>query len=71
MAQHLPPPHSDTLAVYTVLRHREGGTVEPERRLVGQKFTKLGRKYQHDLLYLQSINSDKHLSPGHITGQFF
>ncbi len=38
-----------------------GGRVEPERRLEGQQFTKLGRKYQHDSLYLQSINSDKHL----------
>jgi hypothetical protein len=34
-----------------------GGEGKPERRLEGQKFTKLGRKYQHDLLYLQSINS--------------
>jgi hypothetical protein len=25
-----------------------GGRVEPERRLDGQQFTKLGRKYQHD-----------------------
>jgi hypothetical protein len=25
-----------------------GGRVEPERRLEGQQFTKLGRKYQHD-----------------------
>jgi hypothetical protein len=25
-----------------------GGRVEPERRLAGQQFTKLGRKYQHD-----------------------
>jgi hypothetical protein len=48
---------------YTYL-HREGGKdgrVEPERRLEGKQVTKLGRKYQHDGLYLQSINSDKHL----------
>jgi hypothetical protein len=25
-----------------------GGTVEPERSLEGQQFTKLGRKFQHD-----------------------
>ncbi len=25
-----------------------------------QQFTKQGRKYQHDWLYLQSINSDEH-----------
>jgi hypothetical protein len=35
----------------------KGGRVEPERRLEGQQFTKLGRKYLHDWLYLQSINS--------------
>jgi hypothetical protein len=34
----------------------EGGRVESERRLEGQQFTKLGRKYQHDWLHLQSIN---------------
>jgi hypothetical protein len=38
-----------------------GGRVEPERRVEGQQFTKLGRKYHHDLLYLQPINSDKNL----------
>ncbi len=27
----------------------------------GQQFTKLGRKYQHDRLYLQSTNSNKQL----------
>ncbi len=37
-----------------------GGRVEPERILEGHQFTKLGRKYQHDLLFLQSINSDTH-----------
>ncbi len=35
----------------------EGGA--EERRLEGQQFTKLGRKYQHDWLYLRPINSDK------------
>ncbi len=29
---------------------------EEKRRLEGQQFTKLGRKFQHDWLYLQSIN---------------
>ncbi len=38
-----------------------GGEIEPERRLEGQQFTKLGQKYQHDWLYLRSINSDRHL----------
>ncbi len=30
------------------------GGGEPERRLEGQLFTKLGQKYQYDRLYLQS-----------------
>jgi hypothetical protein len=38
-----------------------GGGGEPERRSEGQQFTKLGQEYQHDCLYLQCINSDKHL----------
>ncbi len=42
-------------------RRLAGGRVEPERRLEGQQFTKLGRKYHHDWLYLQSMNSDKQL----------
>ncbi len=46
------------------------GWVEPERRLGGQQFTKLGRKYQHDWIYLQSINSDKYLSQSPFTVQF-
>jgi hypothetical protein len=40
----------DTCIQYTNL-HKEvggGGIVEPERRLEGLQFTKLGRKYQHD-----------------------
>ncbi len=48
-----------------------GGGVEPERKLEGQKSTKLGRKYQHDRLCLQSINSDKHLPKSSFTVQFF
>jgi hypothetical protein len=52
--------------VYLLLIHTEkGGTDEPERRLEGQQFTRLGRKYQHDWLYLQSVNSDKHLPQRH------
>jgi hypothetical protein len=52
-----------TLYVYTVYLFTQGrgGRVEPERRLEGQQFTKLGRKYQYDCLYPHSINSDKHL----------
>ncbi len=66
----LPPTH--TVHVYTVyLFTQEWGRerVEPERRLEGQQFTKLGRKYQHDWLHLQSLNSDKHLPQSPFTGQ--
>ncbi len=55
------PPFTHCIRVYSILTHREGrGENEPERRGEGQQFTKPGRKYQHDWLYLQSINSDKH-----------
>jgi hypothetical protein len=40
-------------------RTHEGELNHAERRIEGQQFTKLGRKYQHDSLYLQSITSDK------------
>ncbi len=49
----------------------EGGGGELERRLVVQEFTKLGIKYQHDWLYLQSIKSNEHLQQSPFTGQFF
>jgi hypothetical protein len=62
-----PPPH--TVYVYTYLPGK-GGRFESERRLEGQQFTKLGRKYQQDWLYLQSINSDKHLPQSLFTGKF-
>ncbi len=46
--------------------------MKPERRLEGhQLLPKLGRKYQHDGLYLQSINSDRHRPQSPFTGQFF
>jgi hypothetical protein len=45
--------------------------LDQEKILEGQQFTKLGRKYQHDLMYLQSINTYKHLPLSLFTGQFF
>ncbi len=47
----------------------EGGGGWTREKVRGQQFTKLGRKYQHDWLYLQSINSDKHLPQSTFTSQ--
>ncbi len=58
-----PPPLHTVQYTCSILIHLGkggGGSVEPERRLEGQQFTKLGRKYQHDWLYLQFKNSNKH-----------
>jgi hypothetical protein len=60
-----PPPLTHCVRVYSTRIHTgKGGEVVrvgPERRLEGQRLTKLERKYQYDRLYLRSINSDKHL----------
>jgi hypothetical protein len=45
---------------HAVLWLWEGGGGEPERRLEGQKYTKLGKKFQQDWLCLQSVKSIKH-----------
>jgi hypothetical protein len=37
-----------TVYLFTQGRGGGGRIVEPERRLEGQQFTKLGRKYKHD-----------------------
>jgi hypothetical protein len=77
---HTPPPHSLThcirvyvyavqYIVYLFTQGGGGGRVEPERTLEGQQLSKLGQKYQ--LVYLQSLNSDKHLPQSPFTGQFF
>jgi hypothetical protein len=45
------PAYTLYIHVYSILIHTgkgEGRRVEPESRLEGQQFTKLGRKYQHD-----------------------
>ncbi len=55
--QHPPPTLSHTLSVCTVLWYREGrGGGESWTREKVREFTKLGRKYQHDWMYLRSIN---------------
>jgi hypothetical protein len=54
----MPPPLTHCIRVYSILIHTgKGGIVEPERRLEGQQFTKLGRN-TNITDYLQSINSD-------------
>jgi hypothetical protein len=67
----LPPPYTQCIRVYSVPFHtgKGRGGAEPERRLEGQQFTKLRRKYQHDLLYRQSINFDKHLPQSPFIGE--
>ncbi len=56
-----PPYTLYIICVYSIPIHTRkgggggGGRVETERRLEGQQFTELGRKYQHDRLYLLSI----------------
>ncbi len=39
----------------------EGRELNQREKVRGAKVHKLGRKYQHDGLHLQSINFDKHL----------
>ncbi len=54
--------------------HRERGESwnrEKVRERERQQFKKLGRKYQHDWMYLQPINSYKHLSQSPFAGKFF
>jgi hypothetical protein len=41
--------------LYIFIEGREGGgSVEPERRGEAQEITRLGRKYQHDLMYARN-----------------
>jgi hypothetical protein len=57
------PPPLHTVHVYTVLytySHREGRGELTKEKVRGAIFHKANRKYQHDRLYLQSVNSIKH-----------
>jgi hypothetical protein len=51
-----------SIRVYSILIHTGKGVggreLNQREGEEGKQFTKLGRKYQHDWLYLQSINSD-------------
>ncbi len=59
---HTPPSYIlNTSIQYTYSNREGGGRDEPEIMLEGLQFTKLGRKYQYDWQYLQSINSDEHM----------
>ncbi len=67
------PPSLHCIRTFTHTHRKRGwmGRVEPERRLEGQQFTKLGRKYKHDWVYIQSINSDKTPAACPFTGKLF
>ncbi len=61
-----------TLYVHTLYLFTQGKGGRPERTLEGQQATKLGGRYKHNWhwLYVQSINSDKHLPQSPFTGQY-
>jgi hypothetical protein len=65
------PSFPHTHIIHYTCSKREGdgeGRIVPERMLEGKQFIKPGRKYQHDWLYVQSINSEKHLLQSPFTG---
>ncbi len=70
-AQKYPPPYTLYSCIQYTYSHRERGGEESWNIEKVRGATKLGQKYQHDLLYLQSINSDKYLPQSPFTGQFF
>jgi hypothetical protein len=67
----LPPPLTHCIRAYSILINTEKGGRGRVERLEGQQFTRLGRTYQHDLLYLKSINSDIHLPQSPFPGPLF
>ncbi len=77
-----PEPHNThpLHTVYTLTdtySHREGGSgggggeESNQREYEGATVHEAGSKYQHDWLYLQSINSDKHSAKIPFTDYFF
>ncbi len=58
------------VAIFPELARRGGGR-SWSSSIKGNIRRKLGRKYQHDWLYLQSINSEKHLPQSLFPGQYF
>ncbi len=66
--------HIHTEYVYTVYlftQGKGGGAGWTREKVRGATVQKAGQKYQHDGLYPQSINSDKHLPQRTFTGQYF
>jgi hypothetical protein len=65
-----PPNHTMSVLYCTVIWHREGGERVGEVNRERSR-SKLGRKYKHDWLYLQSIISNKHLPQSPFTVNLF
>jgi len=64
-----PHPIPTTHCTLTQERGGEGEELNQREGLDEQQFTKLGRKYQYDWLYLQSITSDNTCRKSLFTGQ--
>jgi hypothetical protein len=60
-----PHPVTHCINAYPCTIHRGGGG-QPVRRLEGRYSSQEGSKYQHDWLYLHSINSIKHQYRRHL-----
>ncbi len=77
-----PPLHIQYTCIQYTYSHRGGegerggvrgrGESWTREKVWGATVHKAGsKKYQHDWLYLQSINSDKYLPQSHFTGHYF
>ncbi len=67
----IPPPLTHCIRVYLFTQGRGGGESWTREKVKGATVHKAGSKYQHDWLYLQSINSNKHLPQSSFPGQSF